>query len=125
MCFLNWAMAGIVDITAVALYMQYWDAFAAVPQWLSALVALAIVTVMNLIGVKWFGEMEFWLTLIKVAALTLFLVVGSIMLGGGITVGGHPTGLYLITETAVFPTMGCWLRWCWCKGWYSRMPVSN
>ena len=102
MYFLNWAMAGIVDITAVALYMQYWDAFAAVPQWISALVALAIVTVMNLIGVKWFGEMEFWFALIKVAALTLFLVIGSIMLGGGIAVGGHATGLHLITENGGF-----------------------
>ena len=27
MFFLNWAMTGIVDITAVALYMHYWGAF--------------------------------------------------------------------------------------------------
>src|SRR6201992_1856876 len=33
MYYLNWAMTGIVDITAVALYMKYWQSFAAVPQW--------------------------------------------------------------------------------------------
>ncbi|STT48417.1 L-asparagine permease [Klebsiella pneumoniae] len=27
MYFVNWAMTGIVDITAVALYMHYWGAF--------------------------------------------------------------------------------------------------
>ncbi len=27
MYFINWAMTGIVDITAVALYMHYWGAF--------------------------------------------------------------------------------------------------
>ena len=43
MYFLNWAMTGIVDITAVALYMHYWAAFATVPQWMFALVALCIV----------------------------------------------------------------------------------
>ncbi len=26
-------MTGIVDITAVALYMHYWGAFGGVPQW--------------------------------------------------------------------------------------------
>ncbi|MEK7927351.1 L-asparagine permease, partial [Burkholderia contaminans] len=54
---------GIVDITAVALYMHYWAPFAAVPQWIFALVALCIVATMNLIGVKWFAEMEFWFAL--------------------------------------------------------------
>ncbi len=29
-------MTGIVDITAVALYMHYWGTFADVPQWLLA-----------------------------------------------------------------------------------------
>ena len=33
MYFINWAMTGIVDITAVALYMHYWGAFGGVPQW--------------------------------------------------------------------------------------------
>ncbi|HBZ1558755.1 TPA: amino acid permease [Klebsiella pneumoniae] len=43
MYFVNWAMTGIVDITAVALYMHYWGAFGDVPQWVFALGALAIV----------------------------------------------------------------------------------
>ncbi|VEA82322.1 L-asparagine permease [Escherichia coli] len=37
MYFINWAMTGIVDITAVALYMHYWGAFGGVPQWVFAL----------------------------------------------------------------------------------------
>lgn len=36
MYFVNWAMTGIVDITAVALYMHYWGAFGDVPQWVFA-----------------------------------------------------------------------------------------
>ncbi|EIH6783530.1 amino acid permease [Escherichia coli] len=43
MYFINWAMTGIVDITAVALYMHYWGAFGGVPQWVFALAALTIV----------------------------------------------------------------------------------
>lgn len=104
MYFLNWAMTGIVDITAVALYMHYWGAFAAVPQWVFALAALCIVSTMNLIGVKWFAEMEFWFALIKVAAIALFLVVGTVILGTGHHVAGNATGVHVIMDNGgIFP----------------------
>ena len=102
MSFLNWAMTGIVDITAVALYMHYWGTFAGVPQWVFALMALFIVTSMNMIGVKYFGEMEFWFSLIKVVALSLFLIVGAVILGVRVPVGGHTTGLHLISQNGGF-----------------------
>ncbi len=102
--FLNWAMTGIVDITAVALYMHYWAVFLPVPQWVFALVALAIVGTMNMIGVRYFGEMEFWFSLIKVVALALFLVAGALILGTRMPVAGHTTGFHLITENGgIFP----------------------
>ncbi|WP_040508603.1 amino acid permease [Gluconobacter morbifer] len=102
--FLNWSMTGIVDITAVALYMHYWAVFLPVPQWAFALVALGIVGTMNMIGVKYFGEMEFWFSLIKVVALALFLIVGAIILGARVPVDGHATGFHLITENGgLFP----------------------
>lgn len=104
MYFLNWAMTGIVDITAVALYMHYWGAFLAVPQWVFALIALCIVAAMNLIGVKWFAEMEFWFALIKVAAISLFLVIGTVILGTGMHVAGNAPGVHLISENGgLFP----------------------
>ena len=102
MYFLNWAMTGIVDITAVALYMHYWGAFGGVPQWIFALIALCIVATMNLIGVKWFAEMEFWFALIKVAAVSLFLVIGTLILGTGTPVSGATTGFHLISENGGF-----------------------
>ena len=70
---LNWAMTSIVDVTAVALYMnffkKYWEPLAHVPQWVFALAALVLVLGLNLVSVKVFGEMEFWFALIKVVAL--------------------------------------------------------
>lgn len=104
MYFLNWAMTGIVDITAVALYMHYWGSFADVPQWMFALGALTIVATMNMIGVKWFAEMEFWFALIKVVAIALFLVAGTLFLGLGTPVDGNTTGIHLITNNGgMFP----------------------
>ncbi|STW07264.1 L-asparagine permease [Klebsiella grimontii] len=104
MYFVNWAMTGIVDITAVALYMHYWGAFGDVPQWVFALGALAIVGTMNMIGVKWFAEMEFWFALVKVLAIVAFLVVGTIFLGSGKPLDGNTTGFHLITDNGgLFP----------------------
>ena len=92
MYFLNWAMTGIVDTTAIATYIHYWKAFGSVPQWTLALIALVVVTSMNLISVKVFGELEFWASLIKVLALVTFLVVGTVFLVGRFKVDGHDTG---------------------------------
>ena len=104
MYYLNWAMTGIVDITAVALYMRYWGTFADVPQWVFALGALAFVGAMNMVAVKWFGEMEFWFSLVKVGALVLFLVIGVVLLVSGHGVSGQAPGLHLISENGgIFP----------------------
>jgi L-asparagine permease len=105
MYFLNWAMTAIVDTTAIATYFHYWKAFGVIPQWTLALMALAVVLSMNLISVKLFGEMEFWAALIKVLALTTFLVVGTIFLAGRYEVDGRSTGLSLWTgHGGLFPT---------------------
>ncbi len=102
--FLNWAMTGIVDITAVALYMHFWGTFEHVPQWVFALVALGIVGTMNMIGVRYFGELEFWFSLIKVVALALFLIFGCVVLGLKMPVGGEVPGFHLISENGgIFP----------------------
>ncbi|MEI7716976.1 MAG: amino acid permease [Mycobacterium sp.] len=91
----NWAMAGIVDTTAIALYCHYWGAFRSIPQWTLALIALVVVLATNLISVKLFGEFEFWASLLKVAALVTFLVVGTVFLVGPFTIDGHDTGISL------------------------------
>ena len=104
MYYLNWAMTGIVDITAVALYMRYWGTFASVPQWVFALIALVLVGSMNMIAVGWFGEMEFWFSLVKVGALVLFLIIGVVVLFMGHPVAGAIPGLHLVAENGgIFP----------------------
>ncbi|WP_075181426.1 L-asparagine permease [Pantoea sp. 1.19] len=104
MYFVNWAMTGIVDITAVALYMHYWGAFGDVPQWVFALGALVLVGTMNMIGVRWFAEMEFWFALVKVLAIVAFLVVGVVFLGSGKPLDGNATGFHLISDNGgIFP----------------------
>jgi L-asparagine permease len=95
---ISWALTAIVDITAIAVYFHYWTAFSIVPQWVLALAALAVVTGVNLISVKLFGELEFWFAIIKVGALVAFLVVGGIFFAGNFPLAGHSPGFSLIAE---------------------------
>lgn len=104
MYYLFWAATGIADITAIAIYVKYWNIFSAVPQWVIALGALAVVSIINMVGVKLFGEMEFWFSVIKVGAIALFLIVGTAFLASGHPVDGHAPGLHLIANSGgVFP----------------------
>ncbi|MEU7633247.1 amino acid permease [Nocardia sp. NPDC049220] len=98
MYFFHWCMSGIVDITAIATYVHYWGTFEVIPQWTIALVALALVVSVNLISVKWFGELEFWAALIKVVALVTFLIVGTVFLAGRSRLQGSPTGVSVLAE---------------------------
>ncbi|MCX4510051.1 amino acid permease [Streptomyces sp. NBC_01619] len=102
--FLNWSTTAIADITAAATYAHFWAMFSDIPQWVLALIALAVVLTANLISVKYFGEMEFWFAIIKVAALVIFMLVGIFLVVTQHEVGGHTPGLSTITDNGgVFP----------------------
>ncbi|MFJ2345773.1 MULTISPECIES: amino acid permease [Streptomyces] len=104
MYFLNWATTGVADITAVATYTHYWGMFTEIPQWVIALIALAVVLTVNLISVKIFGELEFWFAIIKVGALVVFMAIGIFLLVTREQVAGSSTGPSLITDHGgVFP----------------------
>ncbi|NGN63491.1 amino acid permease [Streptomyces sp. A7024] len=101
----NWSTTGIADITAIALYTHYWSMFTDIPQWVMALVALAVVLAVNLISVKYFGEMEFWFAIIKVAALVAFMLIGIFLLATQHKVDGGSPGLSVISDHGgLFPT---------------------
>lgn len=103
---LNWGMVAIVDSTAVALYVHYWSAFEVLPQWLLALIALIVVVALNLVSVRLFGEMEFWFSIVKVAALTLFLVLGIVFLAADWKTDQGATGLAMLAEHNGFMPQG-------------------
>ncbi|MEU7632038.1 amino acid permease [Nocardia sp. NPDC049220] len=105
MYFLLWSMTGIADATAIATYVRYWTPFQSVPQWVIALIALAVMLSINMVSVRWFGVLEFWAALVKVIALVTFLVVGTIILVGQFGIHGLPTGLSVISHSGgLFPT---------------------
>jgi amino acid transporter, AAT family len=68
------------EVTAVAIYFQYW--FPNTPQWLWVAVVSAGVVAINAAHVGNFGEFEYWFSLIKVVAIIVFIVVGVALITG-------------------------------------------
>ncbi|WP_312796248.1 amino acid permease [Kocuria sp.] len=56
--------------------------FPAMPVWLGSVILLLIFTGTNLISVRSFGEVEFWLASVKVAVIVAFLAVGTLFAFG-------------------------------------------
>ena len=71
----------LADVTAFGIYMGFW--FPDVARWVWVLGIVFLIGGLNLCNVKVFGEMEFWLSLLKVGAIVAMILGGfGIMLFG-------------------------------------------
>ena len=78
-----WVAVGMVEITAIGIYIHYWAP--TLPQWVTALGALLLLYSSNLLAVRVFGELEFWFALIKVATIVLLIGAGLLVLTTGVS----------------------------------------
>ncbi|MFI5780104.1 amino acid permease [Nocardia sp. NPDC051570] len=67
------------EATAGAAILEQWIDL---PQWMLSAALLIVMTAVNLISVRSFGEFEFWFASIKVAAIIVFLVLGALYVLG-------------------------------------------
>ncbi|PTF03655.1 gamma-aminobutyrate permease [Staphylococcus devriesei] len=75
---LTWIISGMAEVTAVAKYVEYW--YPAMPNWITAAFTIIVLVTMNLFSAKLFGELEFWLSIIKVITILALIVVGIVMI---------------------------------------------
>ena len=116
-----WVVTCMAEITAVGVYMQMW--YPDTAPWIWALGALVIMTLINLIAVKAYGEFEFWFALIKIIAILamIFVGLGVILFGlgnDGIAVGisnlwsnggfapNGVTGIFMSLQMVMFSYLG-------------------
>ena len=98
---------GMAEITAVATYVQYW--FPNWPAWEIQLVFLLILSSVNLIAVKIFGEVEFWFGMIKIITILALIATGIFMVATDFkTPAGHASLTNITQGFQMFP-----------KGWVS------
>ncbi len=80
----------LADLTAIGIYMKFW--FPESPAWIWIASALLIIGAANLASVRWFGEMEFWFTIIKVTAVVAMIIGGAAILAFGLGTDSSQTG---------------------------------
>ncbi|CAD5105788.1 amino acid permease [Zestomonas carbonaria] len=83
----------LADVTAFGIYMGFW--FPEVPRWIWVLSIVFFIGALNLCNVKVFGELEFWLSLIKVGAIVAMILggFGIMLFGFGLAESGAATGV--------------------------------
>lgn len=84
----SWIVACIADIIAITGYVNFFNED--IPTWLPALIAAVVLTLLNLLPVKFFGEAEFWFAIIKIVAILGLIVVGIVLVVTGFT---SPSGV--------------------------------
>jgi len=78
----------VADVSAFAIYMKFW--YPDVAAWIWIVAIILVIGALNLCAVKVFGEMEFWLSIIKISAIIAMIVGGAaiIVFGFGAKTGG-------------------------------------
>ncbi|MFD7228061.1 amino acid permease [Streptomyces sp. NPDC059881] len=92
-----------VEATGAATIAHGW--VPGVPQWTWVLVFMVVFTVANLAAVKNFGEFEFWFAALKVGAIVLFLLLGTLAILG-VLPDTDPVGLSNLTGQGGFLPSG-------------------
>lgn len=77
---INWAVCIAANFTASGIVMSLW--FPGVSIWIWCVLFAVLVTALNLISVKVYGETEFWFAGIKVAAIVAFILAGAGLMFG-------------------------------------------
>ncbi|EAD3791599.1 amino acid permease [Listeria monocytogenes] len=84
----NWTITLAVDISTAAIIVQFW--LPNTPAWLWSAIFLILIFGLNALSVKAYGESEYWFSIIKVATVIIFLIVGVLTIVG--ILGGEVIG---------------------------------
>ncbi|TCC36375.1 amino acid permease [Kribbella speibonae] len=92
------------ELNALGRYVQYWQP--AMPIWVTAAVAVLVMFAVNIIGVRFYGESEFWFSMIKIVAIVAFILFGCALIFFGVGNNGHPIGFGNLTNHGGFFPQG-------------------
>ncbi|KAJ5894833.1 hypothetical protein N7495_006524 [Penicillium taxi] len=96
----NDAVSTASDIIALQLLLQYWtDNF---PGWAISLIFLIVVIALNMLSVRVYGEVEYWLSLLKVITIIIFIIIGIVVNCGANTSHEYIGGKYFNLGEAPF-----------------------
>jgi aromatic amino acid transport protein AroP len=68
-------LVGMAELTALGKYMQFW--WPDLPTWVTAGFFLILISGINTLNVKIYGETEFWFAIVKVGAVVMMIAMGA------------------------------------------------
>jgi len=101
----QWAIVLPLELVVAGLTAKWWNNDINVGVWIT--VFLAFIVIINVFGVLGFAEEEFWSSVLKLAAVVVFMIIGLIfVLGGG-------------------PSSGRYNEYWGARLWYDPSPFKN
>ncbi|CCD22292.1 uncharacterized protein NDAI_0A01340 [Naumovozyma dairenensis CBS 421] len=87
----NDAVSVASDLTALQLVMDYWKTSEhGFPYWAASLIFWFVVVCLNVIHVRFYGEAEYWLAMLKIIAIIIFFILSIV-----VNVGKNPQHEYI------------------------------
>lgn len=80
---LNDAVSVAADLVALQLVFEYWNP--SVPSWVISLIFWVLLLFLNIFDVRFYGETEYWLSLLKVITIIIFFIISIVVNAGGNT----------------------------------------
>ncbi|KAI7824392.1 amino acid permease-domain-containing protein [Gamsiella multidivaricata] len=92
MYFINWALTIPAELSASAVIVGYWlPADSKFPAWIVPVLIIVVMVFINLAGVKAYGELEYWFSILKVLTIIMFIICGILVDAG--VVGNKKYGM--------------------------------
>ncbi|KAF9972288.1 hypothetical protein BGZ73_004605 [Actinomortierella ambigua] len=113
----QWIITVTIEVVAAGTILQYW--WPNLHMWIPALCFIIILVGITLFGVKAFGELEYWLSMIKVLTCVIFILVGILVdvgaVGGDKILGRnwHIPGAPILGETPREKTVNIFSTCVW------------
>ncbi|KAG0323373.1 hypothetical protein BGZ99_002790 [Dissophora globulifera] len=90
--FTNWALTIPAELSASSLVISFWlPEGSSFPVWIVPVIIIVALVIINLLGVKMYGEAEYWFSILKVVTILVFIICGILVDAGA--VGGTRYGV--------------------------------
>lgn len=96
----SWVVTVVADVMIAAVVLRYWEPLQFLQPWQWSMLIFALIMGLNLLQVKFYGESEYWLSIIKVLTVIVFIAVGLLTIFG-ILGGEYIGGKNFFTDKAI------------------------
>ncbi|KAL4930244.1 amino acid permease [Aspergillus undulatus] len=94
----NDAVSTAADLVALQIVLQYWTDSDSFPGWAFSMIFWAVLVALNLFAVRVYGEVEYWMSVLKVITIVVFIILGIV-----VNCGGNESGHYIGGENWHLP----------------------